>query len=111
MDWTCNAIIHWGSKSNAGASSRSEERSLAILWTILIGFVIGVVAKFLHPGRENMGLIMTTILGVVGAVVAGYLGQAVGFYRAGQGAGFIGSVLGALLLLFVYGMVRGRARE
>jgi uncharacterized membrane protein YeaQ/YmgE (transglycosylase-associated protein family) len=82
---------------------------MPILWTILLGFFAGVVAKFLHPGRDNMGFIMTTVLGIVGSVVAGYVGQALGLYQAGQGAGFIGSVLGAVALLFVYGRLKGKA--
>jgi len=81
---------------------------MSIVWTILLGFVAGVVAKFLHPGRENMGFIMTTLLGIVGSVVAGYAGQALGLYQAGQGAGFIGSVVGAVVLLFLYGLVKGK---
>jgi uncharacterized membrane protein YeaQ/YmgE (transglycosylase-associated protein family) len=82
---------------------------MSILWTILLGFLVGVVAKFLHPGRDSMGFIMTTVLGVVGSVVAGYLGQVLGLYQAGEGAGFIGSVLGAILLLFVYGRLKGKS--
>ncbi len=82
---------------------------MSIVWTILLGFVAGVVAKFLHPGKENMGFIMTTLLGIVGSVVAGYVGQLLGLYHAGQGAGFIGSVVGAVLLLFLYGLVKGKS--
>ncbi len=79
---------------------------MSLIWTIIVGFIVGVVAKLIHPGRENMGFIMTTLLGVGGSLVAGYIGQAVGWYQAGQGAGFIGSVVGALLLLFAYGAVK-----
>lgn len=82
---------------------------MSILWTIVVGFVVGVVARFLHPGKENMGLIMTTLLGIVGSVVAGYAGQALGLYQAGEGAGFIGSVIGAVALLFLYGLFRRRS--
>jgi uncharacterized membrane protein YeaQ/YmgE (transglycosylase-associated protein family) len=82
---------------------------MSIVWTIVLGFVVGVVAKFLHPGRESMGFIMTTVLGIVGSVVAGYAGQALGLYQAGQGAGFIGSVVGAVVLLFVYGLIKRKA--
>ena len=81
---------------------------MSILWTILVGFVVGVVAKLLHPGRDNMGFIVTTLLGIAGSLLAGYLGQAIGIYHAGQGAGFIGSVIGALILLVIYGWIRGR---
>jgi uncharacterized membrane protein YeaQ/YmgE (transglycosylase-associated protein family) len=82
---------------------------MSIVWTILLGFFVGVVARFLHPGKENMGFIMTTLLGIVGSVVAGYAGQALGLYHAGQGAGFIGSVVGAVVLLFLYGLVRRKS--
>jgi uncharacterized membrane protein YeaQ/YmgE (transglycosylase-associated protein family) len=78
---------------------------MSILWTIIIGFVAGVIAKFLMPGKnEPSGFIMTTILGIVGAFVASFLGQALGFYAPGEGAGFIGSIIGAIVLLFVYGI-------
>jgi uncharacterized membrane protein YeaQ/YmgE (transglycosylase-associated protein family) len=79
-----------------------------IIMTIVIGFIVGVVAKLLHPGKENMGFIMTTLLGIGGALAAGYIGQMVGFYQAGQGAGFIASTVGAIVLLVIYGMVKGK---
>ena len=76
---------------------------MGILWTIVIGFVAGIVAKFLHPGpNEPTGFILTTILGIVGAFVATFLGQAVGWYRADQGAGLIGATVGAILILFIW---------
>ncbi|MDM0117102.1 GlsB/YeaQ/YmgE family stress response membrane protein [Variovorax sp. J22R133] len=78
---------------------------MSILWTILIGFVAGLVARALKPGDDSMGLIMTTIVGIVGALAATYLGQAMGWYAAGQGAGFIASVVGAIVLLFVWSLV------
>ena len=82
---------------------------MGIFLTIIIGFVAGVIAKFLMPGdNEPSGFILTTILGIVGAFVATYLGQAIGWYRAGEGAGLIGAVVGALIVLFVYGLVAGR---
>ena len=84
---------------------------MSILWTIIIGFVAGVIAKFLMPGdNEPSGFILTTILGIVGAFVATFLGQAMGWYSAGQGAGLIGAVVGAIIVLFVYGLVAGRQR-
>jgi uncharacterized membrane protein YeaQ/YmgE (transglycosylase-associated protein family) len=82
---------------------------MGIIWTIVVGFFAGVVAKFLHPGRENMGFILTTVLGIVGALVATFLGKAVGWYEPGQGAGFIGAVVGAILLLIIYGAVAKKA--
>jgi uncharacterized membrane protein YeaQ/YmgE (transglycosylase-associated protein family) len=72
---------------------------MGLLWTIIIGFLAGVVAKFLMPGRDAGGFILTTILGIVGAVLATYLGQALGLYRAGEPAGFIGAVVGSMILL------------
>lgn len=82
---------------------------MGIIWTIIIGFIAGVIAKFVMPGdNEPKGFILTTILGVVGAFVATYLGQAVGWYRAGESAGFIGAIVGAVILLFVYGLIMGR---
>jgi uncharacterized membrane protein YeaQ/YmgE (transglycosylase-associated protein family) len=83
---------------------------LSLLWTILIGFVVGVVAKLLHPGKENMGIILTTLLGIAGSVSATFLGRLVGFYREGEAAGFIMATLGAVLLLFVVQRVRGRSK-
>ena len=83
--------------------------SMGILWTILIGFVAGVIAKFIVPGRnEPSGFILTTILGIVGAVVASYLGQALGWYQPGEGAGLIGAVIGAIILLVIWGFVARR---
>lgn len=84
---------------------------MGIIWTIIIGFIAGVVAKFIMPGdNEPSGFILTTILGIVGAFVASYLGQALGWYRPGEGAGLIGAIVGALLVLFIYGMIAGRRR-
>ncbi len=80
-----------------------------ILWTIIIGFVAGLIAKFLHPGpNEPRGFILTTLLGIAGAFVATYLGQAMGWYRAGEGAGLIGAVIGALIVLVIWGLIARR---
>lgn len=79
---------------------------MGILWTIVIGFVAGVIAKFIMPGdNEPSGFVLTTILGIVGAFVATWLGQALGWYGPGQGAGFIGAIVGAVIVLFIYGMI------
>ncbi|MBS1111858.1 MAG: hypothetical protein H6Q95_150, partial [Nitrospirae bacterium] len=67
---------------------------------------IGVVAKLFHPGRDNMGFIMTTLLGIGGSVLATFLGQALGLYQAGSAAGFFGAVIGAIILLVIYGAIR-----
>ena len=82
---------------------------MTIIWAIIIGLLVGIVAKFLMPGRDPGGFIVTALLGIVGAVVATFLGQALGIYAAGQSAGFIGAVIGAIVVLFVYNLiVRGR---
>lgn len=82
---------------------------MGILWTIIIGFLAGVVAKFIMPGpNEPAGFILTTILGIVGAFVATFLGQAVGWYGPNQGAGFIGAIVGAVIVLAIYGFVASR---
>jgi uncharacterized membrane protein YeaQ/YmgE (transglycosylase-associated protein family) len=81
---------------------------MGIFWTIVLGFVIGVIAKLLHPGKENMGFIMTVLLGIGGSFLAGVIGQALGWYQAGEGAGFIASVVVAILLLWAYGKVRAK---
>ena len=82
---------------------------MGIIWTIVLGLVIGLIAKLIHPGKENMGIIMTILLGVAGSFLAGIIGQAIGRYRAGEGAGFIASVIVAILLLVIYGRIKGKA--
>lgn len=81
---------------------------MGILWTILIGFIVGLVAKFLMPGRDPAGFIITVIIGIVGSVIATYLGRSLGFYQVGESAGFIAAVLGAIILLFIYRAVTGK---
>ena len=83
---------------------------MSIIWAILIGFIVGLIAKFLMPGRDPGGFFITALLGIVGAVLATFLGQALGLYAAGQAAGFIASVIGAMVVLFLYHMIRGRRR-
>lgn len=82
---------------------------MEILWTIIIGFIVGLVAKFIMPGRDGGGFILTTLLGIVGSVVGTYVGSWLGLYTMGEGAGFIASVLGAMLVLFIFRMVQSRA--
>ena len=79
-----------------------------LLMTIIIGFVVGVIAKLIMPGKENMGFIVTTLLGIAGSLVATYVGQAMGWYTAGQGAGWIGSIVGAFVLLWIYQKLKSR---
>jgi len=81
---------------------------MEILGTILIGLVVGIVAKLLMPGNDRGGFIITTLLGIAGAFVAKYIGQALGWYQPGQPAGFIASVGGAILLLLLYRLAFGR---
>jgi uncharacterized membrane protein YeaQ/YmgE (transglycosylase-associated protein family) len=83
---------------------------MSIIWTIIIGFVAGVIARFFHPGNkyEPKGFIFTTALGIVGALVATYLGQAVGWYKPGEEAGFIGAIVGAIVLLVIWGFIAPR---
>ena len=84
---------------------------MGILWTIIIGFIVGVIAKFLMPGdNEPSGFILTAVLGIVGAFVATFLGQALGWYGPNESAGWIGGVVGAIIVLFIYGLIAGRRR-
>ncbi|EEF62775.1 GlsB/YeaQ/YmgE family stress response membrane protein [Pedosphaera parvula] len=82
-----------------------------ILGTIIIGFIVGVIAKLLMPGRDPGGFVITTLLGIAGAFIAKYIGQALGWYREGQNAGFIASVIGAIILLAIYHLVRRGVRH
>lgn len=81
-----------------------------IIGWIIIGGLAGAIAKLLMPGRDPGGCIVTVLLGIAGALLAGWLGQAVGWYKAGEGAGFIAAIVGALLLLLVYRIIVGRRR-
>ncbi|HTZ48904.1 MAG TPA: GlsB/YeaQ/YmgE family stress response membrane protein [Verrucomicrobiae bacterium] len=80
----------------------------SLIWTLIIGLVVGAIAKLLMPGKDPGGWIITMLLGVAGSFVASYLGRLVGWYREGQSAGFIMSILGAVLLLFVYRLIVGK---
>jgi len=82
---------------------------VGILWTIIIGFVAGLAAKFLVLGTTSTdGFVVTTIIGIVGAFIASFLGQALGWYQPGEGAGLIGAIVGAVILLLVWGMIARR---
>ena len=88
-----------------------REFAMHIIWTIIIGFIAGVIAKFVTPGgNEPSGFILTTILGIVGAFLATYIGQAIGWYRADEGAGLIGAVVGAIIILVIWGIIDRRRR-
>lgn len=77
------------------------------VWMVIVGFVVGLIARAILPGTQSLGLILTAVLGIAGSFLAGFVGQALGWYHAGQGAGFIGSVVGAIALLFVVGKLKG----
>jgi uncharacterized membrane protein YeaQ/YmgE (transglycosylase-associated protein family) len=83
---------------------------LSILGTIVVGLIVGLIARAVKPGDDRMGLIMTTLLGIAGAFVARYVGVAMGWYQQNEPAGWIASVLGAIVLLVIYGLIRGRSR-
>ena len=85
---------------------------MGIIWTIIIGLIAGIIAKFIVPGSKNepSGFVLTAILGIIGALVATYLGQAIGWYRSGEGAGLVGAVVGAVIILVIWGLVAGRSR-
>ena len=82
---------------------------MGIFWTIVMGFVIGLIAKVLHPGKENMGIMMTIFLGIAGSFLAGVIGQSIGWYKIGEGAGFIASVIVAIILLVIYGRIKAKS--
>ena len=79
---------------------------MGIIGTIFIGLIVGLLARFIKPGDDNMGRIMTILLGIAGSLAATYGGQALGIYQAGEGAGFLGALVGAVVLLVIYGMVK-----
>ena len=84
---------------------------MGIIGTILVGLIVGALARFLLPGEQKMGWILTCLLGIAGSFIAGFVGQALGWYSAGEGAGFIGSIVGAIVLLFVWSKVQGSGSD
>ena len=78
---------------------------MGIISMIIVGFIVGLIARAVMPGDQKLGIILTILLGIVGAIVAGYLGGALGLYEPGEGAGWIGSIVGAIIVLFIYGMI------
>jgi Predicted membrane protein len=85
--------------------SLREDADMGIISMIIVGFIVGLLARAIMPGDQKLGIIMTIILGIIGSVVAGYIGGAIGWYEPGEGAGWIGSIVGALIVLFVVGLV------
>ncbi len=84
---------------------------LQLLWTLIIGLIVGAVAKLIMPGRDPGGIIVTMLLGIAGSFVGTFLGRMLGFYREGSSAGFFMSVIGALILLFIYRLIKGRTSK
>ena len=82
---------------------------MSYVWLVIIGFVVGLIARALHPGDDKLGIILTTVLGIAGSLLANFVGQALGWYSAGETAGFIASVIGAIVLLAIYSMVKKRS--
>lgn len=82
---------------------------LAFIGTLIVGLVVGLIARAIKPGDDSMGWIMTIVLGIAGSLIAGYVGRALGWYQPGQPAGWIASVIGAIILLVIYGMIRKRS--
>jgi uncharacterized membrane protein YeaQ/YmgE (transglycosylase-associated protein family) len=79
---------------------------MSYVWMVIVGFIVGLIARAVLPGTQSLGLILTAVLGIAGSFAAGFVGQSLGWYSAGQGAGFIGSVVGAIALLFVVGKLK-----
>ena len=81
------------------------------VWMAIVGFVVGLIARAILPGTQKLGLILTAVLGIAGSFIAGFVGQALGWYHAGEGAGFIGSIVGAIVLLFIWSKVQGSGSD
>ncbi len=81
---------------------------MGLIWSIVVGFIVGLIARFLMPGRDSAGFIITTLLGILGAFIASFIGQSMGLYRADEPAGFFAAVIGAMIVLFIYRVTVGR---
>jgi uncharacterized membrane protein YeaQ/YmgE (transglycosylase-associated protein family) len=88
-------------------SSTTKERHMGYVWMAVIGFVVGLIARAILPGTQSLGIILTALLGIAGSFIAGFAGQAMGWYTEGQPAGFIASIVGAIVLLFIVGKLKG----
>ena len=82
---------------------------MSYVWMAVIGFVVGLIARAILPGTQSLGIILTAVLGIAGSFLAGWAGQAMGLYQAEQPAGFIASVIGAIVLLFIVGLIKGKS--
>jgi uncharacterized membrane protein YeaQ/YmgE (transglycosylase-associated protein family) len=95
-------------QGNSQAAENPTSSLMTILWTLIIGLIVGAIAKLLMPGRDPGGFIITILIGIAGALIAGFIGRALHWYSEGQPAGFIASVIGAIVLLVIYRMIKGR---
>jgi uncharacterized membrane protein YeaQ/YmgE (transglycosylase-associated protein family) len=95
-----------GSRENRQLNQPEEQR-MHYVWMAVIGFIVGLIARAVLPGTQSLGLILTAVLGIAGALLAGFVGQKVGWYAEGQPVGFIASVVGAIVLLFIVGKLKG----
>jgi uncharacterized membrane protein YeaQ/YmgE (transglycosylase-associated protein family) len=93
------------------ARLQRPERCMHYVWMAIVGFVVGLIARALLPGTQKLGLILTAVLGIAGSFIAGFVGQALGWYEAGEGAGFIGSIVGAIVLLFIWSKVQASGSD
>lgn len=80
---------------------------MSYIWMAVVGFIVGLIARAILPGTQSIGIILTAVLGIAGSLIAGFAGQALGWYKQGQPAGYIASVIGAMLLLFIVGKLKG----
>ena len=101
------SLVRYRLGSYSGATINHTETAMHYVWMAVVGFVVGLIARAVLPGTQSLGIILTAVLGIAGSFAAGYAGQALGLYQAGEGAGFIGSVVGAIVLLFVVTKLKG----
>lgn len=102
-------VLTMGGKPKPASEPPRELGLMSIIWTIIIGFIAGVIAKLITRGDNNpSGFILTTLLGIVGAFVATFIGQAIGWYGPDDGAGLIGAIVGAVIVLWIWGMLQNR---
>jgi uncharacterized membrane protein YeaQ/YmgE (transglycosylase-associated protein family) len=90
-----------------GPINHSGEKNMTYVYMAIIGFIVGLIARAILPGTQSLGIILTAVLGIAGSLLAGFAGKAMGWYTEGQPAGFIASVIGAIILLFIVGKLKG----
>lgn len=84
---------------------------MAFIWMLIVGFIVGLIARAIMPGNQNLGIILTTVLGIIGALVGGFLGQALGLYAEGSQVGIIAAIVGAIIVLFIYGLIAKKVKR